>query len=420
MLTNSDSFGNNYPCNRRRLRWERDVRSYSTGGSGEKPWVICLLKSGKLLVLGGQSRVRSEFLNVADFSYSDEGRMLALIQVDTGKENSRLDILTLDDSGIERLGTVWSGRHPSNLTFCKERGRLVFEAATAVPDGHEIWTYTLGMKEAHLIVCDTTCSGMPNDLVISGRSIGISSDANRIFFDLQRLDKAGKAGDKSGGVAIWSIKDDQMLVPGSRSLWEGGQFMKAVFLLQEKRVILLSDLDDLCKFDEWGKDEYMLTWHKLNVAEGYRRKEDRPDVFLVDSKSGKKICIARQLLYADPHLSNMGKYAYWYDPTKRAYFTYNIADKKTINITQKVPALLYDECWDVGDAPRSYGIAGWMQEDKGIIIKDRYDLWLCDPNGMRPPLNITHGFGRKHHIIFRLLYINPVNVYSVAPLKQEQ
>jgi dipeptidyl aminopeptidase/acylaminoacyl peptidase len=44
----------------------------------------------------------------------------------------------------------------------------------------------------------------------------------------------------------------------------------------------------------------------------------------------------------------------------------------------------------------------WLQDEKGVILFDRYDMWLVDPDGINSPINLTNGFGQKHKIIFRL------------------
>jgi len=392
--------------------WESNVRSFSVGENEGKPFVFCLLNSGKLLVIDGKCQIRSAYLNVTDFNYSDESRMLVLIQSEARKDLKEISVALLDDYGAKRLDTVWNGYNALNMTFIKDKGGIAFESTFQGRRGAAIWVYQPGMKKASMIVSDTT-KGMGKDLFVSDRAMEISNDGTRIFFDVEKAaDTVESAIAKPTGIVIWCSRDDQLGEPGGMPETE---VMRAVFLTRENRVIVLSNIGDLCKFDEWGIDEFMLACNRVNVAEGYLHKEDRPDVFLVNTRDGQKVCIAKRLLYADPHLSNTGKYVYWYDPEKKAFFTYNTDNKRTTNISVNIPTPVYDECWDLGEVPRSYGIAGWIQGDSGVIVKDRYDLWLCDPDGVRSPVCLTRGFGRRDHIVFRLLYVNPVNVYSIVP-----
>jgi dipeptidyl aminopeptidase/acylaminoacyl peptidase len=50
----------------------------------------------------------------------------------------------------------------------------------------------------------------------------------------------------------------------------------------------------------------------------------------------------------------------------------------------------------------------WLENEKGVILFDRYDMWLVDPDGIKSPINLTNGYGQKNKIAFRLpeLYWN--------------
>jgi len=37
-----------------------------------------------------------------------------------------------------------------------------------------------------------------------------------------------------------------------------------------------------------------------------------------------------------------------------------------------------------------------------VLVYDEFDIWLVDPVAKKPPVNLTNGYGRKHHIMFRL------------------
>jgi len=60
-----------------------------------------------------------------------------------------------------------------------------------------------------------------------------------------------------------------------------------------------------------------------------------------------------------------------------------------------------DELNDLPADPSPYGIAGWTEEDKAVLIYDRYDIWSFSPDGKSSPKNITDGFGRKNNLTFR-------------------
>jgi dipeptidyl aminopeptidase/acylaminoacyl peptidase len=55
------------------------------------------------------------------------------------------------------------------------------------------------------------------------------------------------------------------------------------------------------------------------------------------------------------------------------------------------------------DDPSPHGIAGYLDDEKHVLIYDRYDIWSIDLNGIDPPVNLTNNFGRNNNM--RLRYV---------------
>jgi hypothetical protein len=43
-----------------------------------------------------------------------------------------------------------------------------------------------------------------------------------------------------------------------------------------------------------------------------------------------------------------------------------------------------------------------MKDDSAVLIYDQYDIWKVDPEGKKPPVNLTNGYGRSDHTVLRL------------------
>jgi dienelactone hydrolase len=43
-----------------------------------------------------------------------------------------------------------------------------------------------------------------------------------------------------------------------------------------------------------------------------------------------------------------------------------------------------------------------LPDDKAVLIYDQNDIWKLDPSGNTAPVNLTHGYGLKNHVIFKL------------------
>ena len=126
---------------------------------------------------------------------------------------------------------------------------------------------------------------------------------------------------------------------------------------------------------------------------GYR------DVYLIDIKNGKSELIKRNL-YAIPQISVQGKYLYWYSPSDTSWNTFNIATKKEYKITEACKVQCADELNDVPNLPYHYGTVGWTLNDNELLVYDRYDIWIVDPENKKEPKNITQT-GRFSNISYR-------------------
>jgi len=65
----------------------------------------------------------------------------------------------------------------------------------------------------------------------------------------------------------------------------------------------------------------------------------------------------------------------------------------------------FDEVDDHPNPPPPYGIGGWVAGDRGVVLYDRYDMWLADPD-TGALTSLTQGLGRKNHIAFRALALD--------------
>jgi dipeptidyl aminopeptidase/acylaminoacyl peptidase len=127
-----------------------------------------------------------------------------------------------------------------------------------------------------------------------------------------------------------------------------------------------------------------------------------PDLYLINIKTGSKKILLKEALISSYSFSVAGKFALWFDRAAQHWFTYNVITGIIKNVSKNIPSPLSPEQY-VPDLGRGVGIAGWIKNDKSLLIYDRYDIWSVDPNGNNPPMNLTHGFGAKNRIRFRYL-----------------
>ncbi|QDO94554.1 S9 family peptidase [Formosa sediminum] len=77
-------------------------------------------------------------------------------------------------------------------------------------------------------------------------------------------------------------------------------------------------------------------------------------------------------------LSPNAKYVYGYDLIDSTWVSYNINTGKELNLTKG--KVFYNELNDTPNYPRSYGVAGWTENDAALLVYDRYDVWSINPD----------------------------------------
>lgn len=130
------------------------------------------------------------------------------------------------------------------------------------------------------------------------------------------------------------------------------------------------------------------------------------DISLIDTHTAERIPVMKALR-AHVNSSPGGNYLFWYDRKAKNWFTYHISTGKTVCLTEGMPVNFWDEENDVPDDPSPYGYAGWLENDRALLVYDAYDIWQLDPDGKAAPLCLTRGQGRQENRSYRYFPTDP-------------
>lgn len=122
------------------------------------------------------------------------------------------------------------------------------------------------------------------------------------------------------------------------------------------------------------------------------------DYYLVDIKSGMKRRILerhRQSVRISPD----GKYVAYYQGGN--WFLVSSDKLVTTNLTRDLNVPFADEDHDFPSPVPGYGIAGWLENSKAVLIYDKYDIWQFPTDG-KEPMCLTNGIGREQKLMFRI------------------
>ncbi len=126
------------------------------------------------------------------------------------------------------------------------------------------------------------------------------------------------------------------------------------------------------------------------------------DAYVVDVARGTRRLVAKRLDSA-PALSTDGRYVLYFDRDNH-WKAYEVESGRMRDLTGGLAGVRFEqETWDTPDPPSPYGVAGWTEGDRSVLLYDRYDVWEIDPAGRRPARVVTDSAGRRGNTVFRVV-----------------
>jgi len=304
---------------------------------------------------------------------------------------------------------VWKGAMPLHYVLNNDGSGVVFYIKEGA--AYSIWYCGKGMTRAERYVSDTS-SGIDSNLLLLNAQPIFSRDGKKIFFALIEKSR-GSSTRKGVQVDIWRYKDvrlqeDQHLHEIAPKVYLG------ILNIDQRRVMRLQEEDDRTdvQFDPGVCRDYALLIHGAG-PDFWWQPSARSSVYLASLENGQRILLKDSLSHGHQWVRNLAfilspeeHYVVYYDPLEENYFSYDIRTGVSHNLTTEIHVSWLDEEMRDGYKAPSYaypvGIAGWLKDDQALLVYDNFDIWKLDPAGEKPPVNLTHNYGRLHHIQFRL------------------
>jgi dipeptidyl aminopeptidase/acylaminoacyl peptidase len=344
---------------------------------------------------------------VTEYDFAEKVRKLVFVS--TGDDDEWAAGLYMYDLETEQARPVMTGQNEYKQITVSEKGdRLAFlskpERESAVEDfSLYLWN---GQGEAEEIVAHNS-QGMPENWGISenGR-ISYSDDGKRIFFGTAPLRPERDA----------NIPDDEFPCV---DIWHGGEgLLHTVQLVNRERqlkraYLAVHNLDDGSLIQIETEDMPQSRLLEEGNADVVLLHSGKPyelqsmwdplhyDVSLLDLTTGERRIIKKNIgtvIQASPG----GKYLVWFNFDDYSYYTYQIESGKECCITKPAIIRADFETNTTFDQNEPYGSPGWLDDDRAVLIYDRYDIWKVDPENNHEPENLTVN-GRKDKIVYRLI-----------------
>ncbi len=364
-------------------------------------------KNGYLLTLFNTANNELvQFPFVKDYQFAKDKEIITFLSSGDDKDFNT-GIYTYDlSSGIQHEILTGKGTY-EQLSINKTGSSIAFIADTSENKKEDYSLYYWNGKNTAKEILNNSNENIPEAWEISNNGrIQFSEKTNRLFFGTAPIKPEKDTTvleEEIPPVDIWNWNVPVLYTQQLNTLKQDEKkAYLAVYHLDNNKMIQLEkeSITDIELINK-GDNDYVVAVSNLPYSvqtmwEGY---PEHNDVYLIDINTGEAEMIKKDLLAA-PQVSVSGKYLYWFNSMDTSWNTFNIATRKEYKITDSEKVQCADELNDIPNPPYQYGIAGWAINDEALLIYDRFDIWIVDPENKTEPKNITQN-GRIYNISYR-------------------
>ena len=319
--------------------------------------------------------------NIDKYTFSKNGKTLALVQ----KTDKKHSVVGFYADGKARMLTDTATFHAVPTFDEKGENALYLQAMDTTSTGSKhasLWLYDVARNEARELVAADQRRNMPENWGLTENSTYLfSKRLGSIYAGIQEYvpeKDTNLVSFETAGLDIWKW-DAEEIPPRMKANLARDKKRTYPCLYQDEGLIPFNtNKADRLIFTDNYDAEVILEVSPVNPVETQWNVQNEIVLTLIWPGSGRREEIARGA-FDTPQLSPKGKYAIWWDYKERNWSAYDIANGTTRNLTGEIDANFWDEKDDHPMMPEPYGTAFWIGDDDDVVLYDRYDLWVINP-----------------------------------------
>jgi len=378
------------------------------------------IETSNLSIYNPIANLKTDYENVTEMSFAKNGNLLTFI---TMKKDS-IDSVAVNifDIRTQKLQKIFEKPGYAKKVVSDGTGKQIAFLYTS--DTSKIKRYQLQLwdekSKIPFLVADTATKGIPAGWEVSDNvDINFSDDGSKLYFSTNPKKmpepKDTLLEEEKIKVDLWSWNDTKLQSQQLKSLDRDlKKSYSALYRIADKKVLQLADtlLEQVRTFRKGNAEFALGTTNKpYEILSSWEGASYR-DIYYIDLKTGlRKVLLLKQAGSAE--LSPSGKYLLYFVVTDSTWNTQQILSGKSNCLTNNLPVNFTDEENDQPDLPNIYGIGGWTADDASVLLYDKYDIWLCNPENKTTPLLLTDN-GRAKKTEYRYIKTDP-DAFDINP-----
>ncbi|MTI88081.1 MAG: S9 family peptidase [Balneolaceae bacterium] len=355
---------------------------------------------------------------VAEMGFDSLSRYMAYTVVDTSGEGNGVFVFDLESESSMAVDHLMNGYYtnlswdhsPQKLAFTKAEFDTSYQQSDA---SLHLWS----AGEGELTTLLEPGAGDDGFVLRSNNRLRFTHDGKRLFFgfmdqEMVDLDQHKEEESEESEIDMYDIEeirgdreldlwhgDDPRIKTHEKNTWNErkNHLFMAVYHLDKDKWVQLADHDmpevRMAHNPRVTLGSSSNPYLKEMTWEGFFS-----DWYTVDLQTGKRTLIAEKLS-GSVNISPGGNYAVYYHELN--WHLWDVQKSISRNLTQNMDVPFYNEDHDYPSRIPGYGAAGWIEDDKAVLIYDKFDIWRFPVDGSAPR-NITDGEGRAENRIFRI------------------
>ena len=364
-------------------------------------------KRFRLLVLDPFSGWKTTESNVVSAEWSPFGKYLAWVSqpVDT-LPAQQLQLFSSDKRQSEPL--YLSDGFIRHTTFSFSESKIAYTEQADTSDNKTIKLFTTG----NLTKVSPSAVDPVEGMVFNPHHSPFFLEKNdMLVFHLSY--PSGKPEDDSllreerYSVDIWAWNDPLIQSQQLKQLdTEKKRSYRAIYDFNKGSVLQLEDSTlRTALINRQQTSEFVIARDDLRYAiESTWKGGTRYDLYLINLKSGEKKLIS-EAHERSVSISPDESHLVWYDREDSLWKAMETATLRSFCLTCDFDIPFYNELHDNPSPPPAYGLAGWGDNGRFVMLNSKYDIWKFDLQQRVPPLCMTTVGERKDEVVYRLMRV---------------